>query len=86
MAWAKLRGYFLRVKNKTSSAKLAEKPQSPVFQKALHRLRPDSETATAGSKPPKRDNIFSQSRDTREDRSARQMKTSHNSQTLPHGR
>jgi hypothetical protein len=38
------------------------------------------------SKQEKRDNIFSKSRDTREDRGARQMKTSHNAQTFPHGR
>ena len=32
-------------------------------------------------KPKKRDNIFSQSRDTHEDRGTREMKTSHNEQT-----
>ena len=40
-------------------------------------------------KPPKgekRENTFSKSRDTREDRSARQMKTAHSSQTFGHGR
>ena len=35
---------------------------------------------------PKRDNTFSKSRDTREDRGTRQAKTARNSQTLPHGR
>jgi hypothetical protein len=34
---------------------------------------------------PKRDDIFSKSRDTREDRGARQMKTAHNPQTFSHG-
>jgi hypothetical protein len=52
-------------------------------------LAPDL-TKQASQKPvpksQKRDHIFSKSRDTREDRGARQMKTSHNSQTLPHGR
>jgi hypothetical protein len=43
-------------------------------------------TTPEDSKPKKRDNTFSKSRDTREDRGARQMKTSHSSQTLPHGR
>ena len=38
------------------------------------------------SKPPKRDNTFSKSRDTREDRGLRQMKTTHSSQTFSHGR
>ena len=36
-------------------------------------------------KPPKRDNTFSKSRDTREDRGTRQAKTQNNSQTFPHG-
>jgi len=65
-------------------ANLAETPQTPVFPKALYRLR-----AKPGKTTPKsirRDNIFSESRDTREDRGARQMKTSRNTQTFPHGR
>jgi hypothetical protein len=33
-------------------------------------------------KPKKRDNIFSKSRDAREDRGTREMKTSHNDQTF----
>ena len=37
-------------------------------------------------KPEKRENIFSKSRDVREDRSARQMKTSRSSETFPQGR
>ena len=37
-------------------------------------------------KPTKRANVFSQSRDTHEDRGTRQMKTAQNPQTLPHGR
>jgi hypothetical protein len=40
------------------------------------------ETAPA-FKVPKRDNIFSQSKDIREDRSVRQMKDSHNPITSP---
>jgi hypothetical protein len=52
----------------------------------LYDLRPNPQAATASPKPQKRDNIFSKSRDTREDRGSRQMKTSHNPQTLPHGR
>ena len=55
-----------------------------VFPKTLHRLQPDAKAVAATSKPPKRDNTFSKSRDTREDRGARQMKTARNSQTLPH--
>ena len=59
--------------------------QPPVFPKTVHRLRPNSETVTPSPKPPKRDDIFSKSRDLREDRGSRQMKTSHNAQTFPHG-
>jgi hypothetical protein len=59
--------------------------QSPVFQKAIHELRPASK-ADENPKSKKRPNTFSKSRDTREDRGARQMKTSHSSQTLPHAR
>jgi len=60
--------------------------QTPVFPKTPHRLRPISETPPPGSKPKKRDNIFSKSRDVREDRGSRQMKTSHNPQTFQPGR
>ena len=55
----------------------------PVFPQMLHRVRP---TTNLPVKAAKRDNTFSQSRDTREDRGGRQMKTSHNAQTFPHAR
>ena len=71
---------------KASLAKVAAPPQTPVFPKTLHRLRPQAGPATGEPKRQKVDNTFSKSRDTREDRGARQMKTSHESQTLPHGR
>jgi hypothetical protein len=58
--------------------------QTPVFTQSLHRLRPNLAAAAAKPKFQKRDNIFSKSRDTREDRGARQVKTSHNAQTFPH--
>ena len=58
--------------------------ENPVFQKTRHRLRPSPKAAMPNPKPPKRDNTFSQSRDTHEDRGTRQVKTSHNSQTFPH--
>jgi hypothetical protein len=67
---------------KASITKLVETPQTPVFQKTLHRLRSNPGAATPSPKSQKRDNIFSKSRDTREDRGTRQMKTTHNSQTL----
>jgi hypothetical protein len=59
--------------------------QSSVFPKAVHPLQPVSKT-DENPKSKKRPNTFSKSRDTREDRGARQMKTSHSSQTLPHAR
>jgi hypothetical protein len=71
---------------RASKSKLAAMAQTPVFPQTLHRLRPDHNAATPDPKPQKRDNIFSKSRDTREDRGSRQMKTSHNAQTFSHGR
>jgi hypothetical protein len=64
---------------KASKTKLAATPQTPVFPQTHHRLRPNLQAAAPGQK---RDNIFSRSRDTREDRVTRQIKTTHNSQTL----
>jgi hypothetical protein len=55
--------------------------QTPVFPQTLNRLRPRPGKAAPGSKPQKR-GIFSESRDTREDRGLRQAKTSHNSKSL----
>jgi hypothetical protein len=71
---------------KASITKFVETPQTPVFPKTLHQLRPSLTAATVNPKSQKRDNIFSKSRDTCEDRGARQMKTIHNPQTFPHGR
>jgi hypothetical protein len=75
---------------KAAMGKPAATPQSPVFPQTLHRLRPnpDAVAKAAGSSPKaqKRDNTFSKSRDTREDRGSRQMKTTNNSQTFPHSR
>jgi hypothetical protein len=71
---------------KTSLTKRAEMVQTPLFPKTLHRLRRSLTETTPNPKPEKRDNIFSKSRDTREDRGTRQVKTTHNSQTLSRGR
>jgi hypothetical protein len=73
---------LLAMKNKASMTESVELPQPPVFQKTLHRLQPNPKAATPSPKSQKRDNVFSKSRDTREDRGMRQMKTTHNSQTL----
>ncbi len=59
--------------------------QTPVFPQTLHQFRPDPKAA-ASPKPSKRDNTFSKSRDLREDRGIREMKTTQNEQTQPHGR
>jgi hypothetical protein len=75
-----------RFMKKRSLAKVSPTSQTSVFPKTLHRLRPQTSSATLAPKQEKRDNIFSKSRDTREDRGARQMKTSHNPQTFSHGR
>jgi len=61
-------------------------PQTPVFSKTLHHLRAVPTDASSTPIIQKRDNIFSKSRDTREDRGERQMKTSHNAQTFRHAR
>jgi hypothetical protein len=71
---------------KSSFTKSAEEAQTPVFQKTLHRLRTNPLAANPSPKSQKQDSTFSQSRDTREDRGSRQMKTTHNSQTFSHGR
>jgi len=71
---------------KASNAKRVARPESAIFPQALHRLRPNPGPVATDLKSPKRDNTFSKSRDTREDRGARQMKSSHNSQTFPHAR
>ena len=61
----------------------AANPKTPVFPPTLHTVQPTPEAATKKNK--KRDNIFSKSRDAREDRGTREMKNTHNAQSLPHG-
>jgi hypothetical protein len=71
---------------KPAIVKPAATPQTPVFPQTLHRLRANAnavaKTAASNPKSQKRDNTFSKSRDIREDRATRQIKTKHNSQTL----
>jgi hypothetical protein len=62
--------------------KSAANLQTPVFPKTIHELRPNHEKPMPNPKAKKRDNIFSKSRDLREDRGTREMKTSHNDQTF----
>jgi len=66
-------------------SKFATIVQTPVFPKTAHQFRPAP--ASAATPPsPKRENTFSKSRDTREDRGTREMKTTHPPQTEPHWR
>jgi hypothetical protein len=62
------------------------KPHPVIFKTVPPKPVANPKAATPGAKSQKRDNIFSKSRDTREDRSARQMKSSRNPQTFSHGR
>jgi hypothetical protein len=55
---------------------------TPVFPQTLHTLRPNHDKSLPHPKPKKRDDIFSRSRDVREDRGTREMKTSHDDQTF----
>jgi hypothetical protein len=61
---------------------LAATLQAPVFPRTLHQLRPHHDQVMPNQKSKKRDNIFSKSRDLREERGTREMKTSHNDQTF----
>ncbi len=70
---------------KKSVAKSAVKALPPVFPKTAHQFRQVADVA-AKPKPAKRDKIFSKSRDTREDRGTREMKSSKNTQTFSHGK
>ena len=67
---------------KTPVGNIATALQTPVFPKMPHRLRSNPEEAAANPNPKKRDNIFSKSRDTREDRGTREIKTSHKPQPV----
>jgi hypothetical protein len=68
---------------KKSTAKPAEVAPTAVFAKTLHRVRTRTEKPLPNSVAPKHPK--GKSRDTREDRGERQMKTAHNPQTFPHG-
>jgi hypothetical protein len=65
-----------------SAASISGAAKTPVFPKTPHTLRPNHDKPMPNSKPKKRDNIFSKSRDVHEDRGTREMKTSHNDQTF----
>lgn len=65
-----------------STAKVAASAKTPVFPDTLHTVRPNQAKPTPNSKPKKRENIFSKSRDVREDRGTREMKSSGNDQSF----
>ena len=70
---------------KSSKTKLAALPQTPGFP-TINSLRPNSQKIEPDVKSPKRGKLFAKSRDTREDRGTREMKSVHNAQTFSHGR
>jgi hypothetical protein len=70
---------------KSSAPKIRQAALPPAFPKIAHAFRPPTPAVLPGAKEPKRANLFSLFRDLHEDRGERQMKTSHNPQTLPHG-
>ena len=59
-------------------------PEAPVFPKEIHHPHPPVAAVLPHKKHPE-ENVFSQSKDIREDRDSRQIKNSHSNQTLPHG-
>ena len=65
--------------SKTRPAKTPEPPATQITIRKRGAKAPKPE-------PEKRDNIFSKSRDLREDRGTRERKTVHSAQTLPHAR
>jgi hypothetical protein len=67
---------------KDSSSKISAAAHSAVFPQTLHTLRPNHDKPLPHPKSKKRDDIFSKSRDLREDRGTREMKTSLNDQTF----
>lgn len=67
------------------ASKFAAIVQTPVYPKTLHQFRP-APKAAASPAPAKGETAFSQSRDTREDRGTREMKTTQNARSFPRGR
>ena len=70
---------------KRPTNKPAAQPQTPVFPQTMHELLGSQAKVLPHPEPKKRDNNFSKSRDLREDRGTREIKTSHNDQTFHAG-
>ena len=68
------------VKNKVSIIQLAEPPEIPVYEITIRKRV--AKTSAPKAKFEKRGNVFSKSRDNREDRGTREMKTKNKTQTL----
>jgi len=64
------------------ASKPAKKFEPAIFQVTVRQRGEGRGSSASNSTTQKRDNIFSKSRDTREDRGERQIKTSQSSQTL----
>lgn len=60
--------------------------KTPGPKNSNSKRKVNRQAAAPVPKPPKRDNTFSKSRDTREERGTRKMKNTQSSQTFPHGR
>ena len=75
-----------RRENRFNYTKILIMTKTPGPKNSNSKRAVNRKEAIPSPKRPKRANTFSKSRDTREDRGVRQMKTPHNSQTLPHGR
>ena len=71
---------------KDTNANSAPASKGPVFPIVIRKRRTKLDASAPNGKSEKRDNVFSKSRDTREDRGARQVKTASNPQTFPHMR
>ena len=71
---------------KKTPTKLAEAPEAPFARVVIRQRVTKAKPAPASPPAEKRANTFSKSRDTREDRGMRQMKTTHSAQSLPHAR
>jgi hypothetical protein len=82
MAFLRLSRNALAMINKTLAAKSTATAQSRGSPQDTSPAAIKSKGQRVNAKSPKRDNIFSESRDTREDRGTRQMKTTHSSETL----
>jgi len=60
--------------------------EPPLFPKMPHTPRPSLVPGKPALPHKKHNNVSSKSRDLREDRAEREIKTSHNPQTFPHGK